>query len=294
MFKTKFDMQFPDSELVINGDGSAFHLHLKPEQIADKIILVGDPGRVDMISEMMDSVELHVHNREFNCITGMYHGKRLSVVCTGIGPDNLDIVMNELDSLVNIDYATRSEKPQHKTLTLVRIGTCGAIQEDLPVGTFLVSEKSIGMDGVLNFYPGVVEISEKDFENEFCRQTGYLERWARPYVVSSDEELVSRIGEGMAKGVTITAVGFYAPQGRCLRGGLAHPDFNDKLHEFKYGRYRITNYEMESASLEGMAKVLGHKAMTVCLVIANRYVKAMNTDYHPLMKQLVRTVLDRI
>lgn len=287
-------MYFPDSELVINGDGSCFHLHLKPGQIADRIILVGDPGRVDMISGMLDSVELHVHNREFNCITGSYHGKRLSVVCTGIGSDNIDIVMNELDSLVNIDYGTRQEKPEHHTLTLVRIGTCGAIQEDLPPGTFLVSEKSVGMDGVLNFYPGVDNVSDAAFEEEFCRQTGYMERWTRPYIVNSDEELVSRIGEGMAKGVTVTAVGFYGPQGRLLRGGLAHPEFNEKLRAFRYGRFRITNYEMESSALEGLARILGHRAMTVCLVIANRYSTAMNTDYHDRMRVLVQTVLDRI
>ena len=287
-------MLFPDSELVINSDGSAFHLHLRPEQIADRIILVGDPSRVDMIAGMLDPIEFVGQNREFRACTGWYHDKRLSVISTGIGPDNIDIVMNELDSLANIDYSTRQEKPEHSTLTLVRIGTCGALHPDLPPGTFLVSEKSIGLDGVLNYYPGVAEVSDAVFEAEFCRQTGYLERWARPYVVSSDEELVSRIGRGMALGVTLTAVGFYGPQGRCLRGGLAHPDFNAKVESFRYGRFRVTNYEMESAMVEGMAGILGHKAMTVCLVIANRHSKAMNTDYKDRMKELVRVVLDRI
>lgn len=287
-------MIFPDSELPINSDGSAFHLHLKPEQITDRIILVGDPGRVDMISGMLDSVRLSMFSREFKTIIGTYKGKDVMALSTGIGSDNIDIVVNELDALANIDYSTRTEKSEHRTLTLVRVGTCGAIQEDLPVGTYLVSEKSVGMDGVLNYYPSVGEVSEADFEQEFCRQTGVLDRWARPYVVSSDSELVERIGKDMQKGVTITAVGFYAPQGRCLRGGLAHPDFNERLRAFRYGRYRITNYEMESSALEGMARMLGHKAMTVCLVVANRYSKSMFTDYHGSMEGLVRTVLDRI
>lgn len=287
-------MIFPDSELPINSDGSAFHLHLKPEQITDRIILVGDPGRVDMISGMLDSVRFSMFSREFKSVIGTYRGKEVMALSTGIGSDNIDIVVNELDALANIDYSTRTEKAEHRTLTLVRVGTCGAIQEDLPVGTYLVSEKSVGMDGVLNYYPAVNEVSDADFEQEFCRQTGVMDRWARPYVVSSDPELVERIGKDMSMGVTVTAVGFYAPQGRCLRGGLAHPDFNERLRAFRFGRYRITNYEMESSALEGMARMLGHKAMTVCLVVANRYSKSMFTDYHGSMEGLVRTVLDRI
>lgn len=287
-------MIFPDSELPINSDGSAFHLHLKPEQITDRIILVGDPGRVDMISGMLDSVRFSMFSREFKSVIGTYRGKEVMALSTGIGSDNIDIVVNELDALANIDYSTRTEKAEHRTLTLVRVGTCGAIQEDLPVGTYLVSEKSVGMDGVLNYYPAVNDVSDADFEQEFCRQTGVMDRWARPYVVSSDPELVERIGKDMSMGVTVTAVGFYAPQGRCLRGGLAHPDFNERLRAFRFGRYRITNYEMESSVLEGMARMLGHKAMTVCLVVANRYSKSMFTDYHGSMEGLVRTVLDRI
>lgn len=287
-------MYYPDSELVINEDGSAFHLHLKPNQLADKVILVGDPDRVEMLASMLDMVESHVRNREFNCVTGRYGDKPVTIVSTGIGSDNIDIVVNELDSLANIDYATRQEKAVHRTLTLVRIGTCGALQEDLPVGTFLVSEKSVGTDGVLNYYPAAGKVSEPDFEQEFCRQTGYLDRWARPYVVSSDPGLVSTIGKGMKLGVTITAIGFYGPQGRMLRGGLAHPGFNERLRAFRYGKYRITNYEMESSALEGMALMLGHKAMTVCLVIANRYSKSMDTSYHAGMEDLARTVLERI
>lgn len=287
-------MIFPDSELPINSDGSAFHLHLKPEQITDRIILVGDPGRVDMISGMLDSVRFSMFSREFKSVIGTYRGKEVMALSTGIGSDNIDIVVNELDALANIDYSTRTEKAEHRTLTLVRVGTCGAIQEDLPVGTYLVSEKSVGMDGVLNYYPAVNDVSDADFEQEFCRQTGVMDRWTRPYVVSSDPELVERIGKDMSMGVTVTAIGFYAPQGRCLRGGLAHPDFNERLRAFRFGRYRITNYEMESSALEGMARMLGHKAMTVCLVVANRYSKSMFTDYHGSMEGLVRTVLDRI
>lgn len=287
-------MYYPDSELIINEDGSAFHLHLKPAQLADKVVLVGDPDRVEMLASMLDSIESHVRNREFNCVTGFFRNKRITVVSTGIGSDNIDIVVNELDSLANIDYGTREERPVHRTLTLVRIGTCGALQEDLPVGTFLVSEKSVGTDGVLNYYPAADNISESDFEEEFCRQTGYLDRWTRPYVVSSDPELVSTIGKDMKLGVTVTAIGFYGPQGRMLRGGLAHPEFNEKLRAFRYGKYRITNYEMESSALEGMSLMLGHKAMTVCLVIANRYSKSMDTSYHAGMEDLARIVLERI
>ncbi|MBO4500309.1 MAG: nucleoside phosphorylase [Bacteroidaceae bacterium] len=287
-------MYYPDSELIINEDGSAFHLHLKPAQLADKVVLVGDPDRVEMLASMLDSIESHVRNREFNCVTGFFRNKRITVVSTGIGSDNIDIVVNELDSLANIDYGTREERPVHRTLTLVRIGTCGALQEDLPVGTFLVSEKSVGTDGVLNYYPAADTISESDFEEEFCRQTGYLDRWTRPYVVSSDPELVSTIGKDMKLGVTVTAIGFYGPQGRMLRGGLAHPEFNEKLRAFRYGKYRITNYEMESSALEGMSLMLGHKAMTVCLVIANRYSKSMDTSYHAGMEDLARIVLERI
>ena len=290
-------IRFPDSELPINGDGSAFHLHLKPGQLADKVILVGDPARVDSFAARFDRVEFTVRNREFCTATGSFGGKRISVVSTGIGTDNIDIVLNELDSLVNIDYATRCEKPVHTTLTIVRVGTCGALHEDLPTGTFLISEKSVGTDGMLNYYAGRNEVCDKEFETEFCRQTGYLDLWARPYVVSSCPELVERFSrelDGARTGVTVTANGFYGPQGRQLRGALAHPGFNEKLRAFRYGRFRITNFEMESAGVEGMAALLGHQAVTVCLVVANRYSKDMLTDYHSRMELLIDKTLQII
>ncbi len=288
---------FPDSELIINEDGSAFHLHLKPGQLADRVILVGDPGRVDTFASYFDEIQCRVSNREFHTATGLYRGKRISVISSGIGTDNIDIVLNELDTLVNIDYDTREEKPLHQTLTLVRVGTCGSLQEDLPVGTFLISEKSVGTDGMLNFYARRNEVSDLDFESEFCRQTGYSDLWARPYVVNSDASLIAQFTEGrddIKKGVTVTCNGFYGPQGRQLRGELAHPGFNKALRDFRYHQWRITNFEMESAGIEGMAALLGHRAMTICLVVANRYSKAMFTDYYGRMDDLVRLVLEKI
>lgn len=285
---------FPESELIIQEDGSAFHLRMKPEQLADKVILVGDPARLDLAAPKME-VESRTHNREFHSLTGWYKGKRITFVSVGIGTDNVDIVLNELDSLANIDYATRTEKPVHRCLDIVRIGTCGGLQADLPAGTMLISEKSIGTDGMLNYYAERNEVCDLEFEKEFCRQMNYLDLWARPYVVSSSPELIERIGQGeMALGVTVTTNGFYGPQGRQLRGHLAMEDYVGKLRAFRYGRHRITNFEMESAGVEGMAAMLGHRAMTVCLIIVNRYAQTAQTDYHNAMEELVTKVLDRI
>jgi len=287
--------QFPPSELLINDDGSIFHLHVKPEQLADKVILVGDPGRVALISSMFDSIECTLSNREFNTVTGSYKGKRLTVVSTGIGTDNIDIVVNELDALANIDLKTRTEKPDFRPLTLVRIGTSGAMQPDIPLGSFLISEKSIGFDGVLNFYAGRNDVSDLDFEKSLKEQLGWNPLFCSPYVVDSDRELVNQIGEDdMLRGVTISANGFYGPQGRELRLKLADPHLNDKIERFRYGKYKITNYEMESSAIAGLAKLMGHRAMTVCCIIANRRVEDSNTDYQPYIEKLVKTVLDRI
>lgn len=286
---------FPASELIINSDGSIFHLHLKPEQLADNIILVGDPGRVALVAAYFDTQECSVSSREFNTITGTYKGKRISVISTGIGTDNIDIVMNELDALTNIDLHTRTEKTTLRSLNIVRIGTSGGMQPDIPLGSFLISEKSIGFDGMLNFYAGRDAVSDLEFEAAMRKHLDWNAQWAAPYVVDADTDLVNRIGQDdMLRGVTISANGFYGPQGRVLRIDLADMQINDKIETFRYGKYKITNYEMEGSAIAGLAKMMGHKAMTVCCIIANRRVEAANTDYKPYIEKLVTTVLERI
>lgn len=288
---------FPASQLIINEDGSVFHLHVKPEFLADKIILVGDPGRVDLVASFFDdgSIECNIQSREFHTITGRFQGKRITCISTGIGTDNCDIVMNEIDALANIDFATRTEKPIARVLDIVRVGTCGGMQEDIPLGTFLVSEKSIGWDGVLAFYEDRDKVADVGFEKALVEFIGYPAKAAVPYVVSANPELVERIAQDdMMRGCTIAANGFYGPQGRVLRVGLAVPDINDKITDFRYQGQRITNYEMEGSCIAGMALHMGHRAMTVCCVIAQRKIEAANTDYKPRIKQLVQTVLERI
>lgn len=286
---------FPPSELIVNADGSIFHLHVKPEQLADKVILVGDPGRVANVAKHFDTVECDISNREFKTITGTYKEKRITVVSTGIGTDNIDIVVNELDALANIDLATRYEKPEFRQLTIVRIGTSGGMQPDLPLGSFLISEKSIGFDGMLNFYEGRDAVSDLEFEASMKEQLNWNPQLAAPYVVDADKELVERIGQtDMIRGVTISANGFYGPQGRVLRIGLADPAINDKIEAFRFKHYKITNYEMEGSAIAGLSKMMGHKAMTVCCVIANRRVEAANTNYQPYIEELIQKVLDRI
>lgn len=288
---------FPASQLIINADGSAFHLHLQPQFLADKIILVGDQNRVNMVASFFDegSIECDVQSREFHTITGRYHGKRISCISTGIGTDNCDIVMNEIDALANIDFATRTEKAEKRSLEIVRVGTCGGMQEDIPLGTFLVSEKSIGFDGVLAFYEGRDEVCDLGFENALVDFIHYPAKAARPYVVAANKDLVNRIaGNDMMRGCTIAANGFYGPQGRVLRVGLAVPDINERITDFRYDGQRITNYEMEGSCIAGLALHMGHRAMTVCCVIAQRKAEAANTDYKPRIKQLVQTVLERI
>lgn len=288
---------FPASQLIINADGSAFHLHIRPEHLADKVILVGDQNRVNMAAEMFDegSLECDIQSREFHTMTGRFNGKRVSVISTGIGTDNIDIVMNELDALANIDFATRTEKPEHKTLEIVRVGTSGAMQEDLPLGSFLVSEKSIGFDGVLAFYDHRDEIADLGFEEALVDFIHYPKKAATPYIVDANPELVRRIaGDDMTLGCTIAANGFYGPQGRVLRCDIAVPDINERISAFRYNGYRITNYEMEGSAIAGLALLMGHKAMTVCCIIAQRKAEAANTDYKPRVRELVRTVLERI
>jgi uridine phosphorylase len=287
---------FPPSELIINADGSIFHLHLKPEHLADNIILVGDPGRVNLVAKYFDKQEFAISNREFNSITGSYKGKRITVLSTGIGTDNIDIVMNELDALANIDFQTRTEKLDFRALNIIRIGTTGALQTDIPLGSFLISEKSIGFDGMINFYAGRDEVCDLAFEKALVKHLDWNPQLAAPYVVDADVALVEQIGQDdMIRGVTISANGFYGPQGRKLRVALADPSLNDKIETFRFGNYKITNYEMESSAIAGLAKLMGgHKAMTVCCVIANRRIATANTDYAPYIEELVQKVLDRI
>lgn len=283
------------SEMIINPDGSIFHLHLLPEQLTDRIILVGDPGRVDMVASFFDTRDFEVQSREFHTIGGTYKGKPIMCLSHGIGPDNIDIVINELDALANIDFSTREVKDAHRTLSMVRIGTSGALQPELIVGTPVIAEKAIGFDGVLNYYAGRDSVADLDFEKALCEHTGWNPLWAKPYVVNADEELVSRIGgSDMVRGNTISAVGFYGPQGRELRLPLANPDLNSRIETFTHLGRRITNYEMESAPLQGLSRLLGHRAMTVCSIIANRMRHDVTPNYKTAMCDLVATVLDRI
>ncbi len=288
---------FAESELIINSDGSVFHLHLKPEQLADKVILVGDPGRVSLVASHFESKEMEVESREFKSITGLYKGKRITVISTGIGCDNIDIVMNELDALANIDFNTRYEKDQHRELSLVRIGTCGGLQPNTPVGTFVVSEKSMGFDGLLNFYSGRNEVCDLALERAFINHMGWTGNMCQPYpyVIDASQELVNRIDQGdMVRGITIAAGGFFGPQGRELRIPLADPKQNEKIEKFEYNGHKITNFEMESSALAGLASLMGHKAMTVCMVIANRLIKEANTGYKSTIDELIKKVLERI
>lgn len=295
-------MKYADSELIINADGTCFHLHLRPEQLADRVILVGDPGRVELVASHFESRECEVANREFRTITGNYRTttgevKRITVQSTGIGCDNIDIVVNELDALANIDFNTREDRPEHRTLTLVRIGTCGGLHEDLPTGTYIASQKSLGFDGLLNFYEGRNRVCDLEFEADFM---GHMQ-WtgnqciAHPYCIDNDAELLEQIArDDMKRGVTIACGGFYGPQGRRLRIPLADPLQNDKIQTFCRDGLRFTNFEMESSAVAGLSALLGHRALTVCMVVANRKVKAALTDYKGSIEGLISTVLERI
>lgn len=287
--------QFPPSELVINNDGSIFHLHLKPENLSDKVILVGDPGRVTLVASHFDAKECEVSNREFHTITGQYKGKRITALSTGIGCDNIDIVMNELDALANIDFTTRTENDNHRTLTLVRVGTCGGLQPYTPEGTFIASVKSIGFDGLLNFYAGRDEASDLKLEAAFKKSVGWNPKMGNPYVASADRELIEQIAaDDMVRGITVACGGFFGPQGRQLRLPLMDPELNSKIESFEYESMKVTNFEMESSALAGLATLMGHKAMTCCMVIANRVAKKMETDYKGDIDLLITKVLDRI
>ena len=285
------------SELIINPDGSIFHLHVKPEQLADKVILVGDPGRVPVVAAHFETTECDISSREFRTITGTYKGKRITVLSTGIGCDNIDIVVNELDALANIDFNTRLIKDELRQLELVRIGTCGGLQPNTPEGTFVASEISIGFDGLLNFYAGRNEVSDLKLEEAFLKHMNWhgTQCIAHPYVVHANSELIDRIAaDDMVRGITIACGGFFGPQGRQLRLPLADPNQNEKIEAIELEGHRITNFEMESSAIAGLSLLMGHKAMTCCMVIANRLAQKANPNYKNSIDSLIKLVLDRI
>lgn len=293
MQKTK--KRFADSELIINEDGSVFHLHLRPEHLADRVILVGDPGRVKLVASHFTDIECEVSNREFHTITGLYHGKRITIQSTGIGCDNIDIVLNELDALANIDFTTREELDNSRSLTIVRIGTCGGLQPDTPSGTYIASVKSIGFDGLLNFYARRNEVCDLQLEEAFVKHVNWNPQLCAPYVVDNDNELLQRIaGDDMVRGITIACGGFYGPQGRELRLPLADPMLNQKIESFTHSGLRVTNFEMESSAVAGLSRLMGHKALTCCMVLANRRAQNVTLNYKNTIDRLIETVLDRI
>lgn len=288
---------FAESELIINKDGSVFHLHVRPEQLADKVILVGDPGRVALVASHFEEKEMEVESREFRTVTGTYKGKRITVISTGIGCDNIDIVMNEVDALANIDFQTRTEKQQLRSLEIVRIGTCGGLQLNTPEGTFICSEYSVGFDGLLNFYEGRNAVCDLKMERALISHLGWTGNMCQPYpyVIKADENLVERIAQNdMVRGITVACGGFFGPQGRQLRVPLVDPHQNEKIESFEYDGMHITNFEMESSALAGLAKLMGHRATTACMVIANRRTGKANTGYKNIIDDLITIVLDRI
>lgn len=284
----------PASELIINDDGSIFHLHLRPEQLADTVILVGDPGRVDMVSGFFDKKECEVSNREFRTVTGTYKGKRMTVISTGIGIGNIDISVTELDALANVDFATRQEKREKRQLTLVRLGTSGALQPDIKVGDFVFARTSVGFDGLLNYYAGRNEVCDLAIEQAFMQHTGWNELLPKPYFIDADRDLFEHFRDVTTEGITVAAPGFYGPQGRWLRLQPQDMQLNEKIESFDYNGRRITNFEMESSALAGMAALLGHRAATICTIIAQRVALDACTDYKPFVRKMIETALDKL
>ena len=287
-------MKIPESELIINGDGSVFHLHIKPEELADTVVLFGDPDRVKMFEPLFEKIDAQGRNREFAFCTGWYHGKRITALSHGIGCDNIDIVATELDALANIDFKTREVKPEHKTLTMVRIGTCGAIQPEIPLGSFVLSQISVGCDGLMNWYADRDKIALLDFEEAFKKAVHWDRHLPDPYFVRASQKLIDLFQDCTVKGMTISASGFYGPQGRVVRQRLAMPNMLEEFENFEYKGWKITNGEMEGSALAGIAAQLGHDAITVCCVIAHRYLKDANTDYKGGVQGLVKLVMDRL
>ena len=291
-------MRIPESELIINGNGSVFHLHMKPEQLADNVIMMGAPGRIDILADYLSDIECRNAHREFVSITGKYKGKRITAVSHGIGPDNIDIVMTELDALANVDFQTREVKPEHRTLNILRIGTSGALHADIPLGSYVLSHISVGFDGVMNWYGNREKVTIPEVEEAFKKHMNWPDVLPSPYFVKASPKIINLMKDITIKGATISAPGFYGPQGRVVRIPLAMPHMLEDIESFRFSTggedYRITNFEMESSPLAGMAAHLGHNACTVCCIIANRYLKSTNTDYKPIMRQLVETSLERM
>ncbi len=284
----------PPSELIINDDGTVFHLHLRPEQLADTIILVGDPARVEQIASYFDSEECRAANREFKSVTGLYKGKRMTVLSTGIGIGNIDICVTELDALANVDFATRTEKPQKRQLTMVRLGTSGALQPDIKVGDVVYARTSVGFDSLLGYYAGRNDVCDLNIEKAFIEHTNWSELLPKPYFVNSDDELWELFKDSVMEGITIAAPGFYAPQGRWVRLQPADPELNEKIEAFRFEGRRITNFEMEGSALAGLARLMGHRATTMCTIIAQRIAKDACTDYKPFVDKMIRMALDKL
>ena len=284
----------PSSELIINEDGTIFHLHLRPEQIADIVILVGDPGRVAMIAEYFDNRECEVSNREFKTVTGSYKGRRMTVLSTGIGIGNIDICVTELDALANIDFATRQVKDELRQLTLVRLGTSGAIQHDIEVGNVVFARTSLGFDGLLSYYEGRDSVCDLALEQAFTRHTNWYSKLPAPYFVNADDSLFELFKDSVLEGITIAAPGFYAPQGRWVRLAPHDKQLNEKIESFSFEGRRITNFEMEGSALAGLAALMGHRAATICTIIAQRVVKDACTDYKPFVRRMIETALDKL
>lgn len=281
-----------ESELILNPDGSLYHISLHPEQLAPKVILVGDPQRVPMISALFDTIDHKGENREIVTHTGTYNNTRITVLSTGMGPDNIDIVMNELDAVVNIDLKTRQPKSAHTSLEIVRVGTSGSLQPDIHVDSHCMATHGLGMDGLLHFYKSK-DVCDEALAEEFANQTAWPEEFAKPYIVKGSNSLASKIGEGMNHGITITAPGFYGPQGRSLRLEAAYPDLNDRITAFSYDSMRIINFEMETSALYAMGRMLGHKTLTVCTILANRTTQSYSKDPKSSIKKLIEVVLSR-
>ena len=284
----------PSSELIINEDGTIFHLHLRPEQIADIVILVGDPGRVAMIAEYFEKRECEVSNREFKTVTGSYKGRRMTVLSTGIGIGNIDICVTELDALANIDFATRQVKDELRQLTLVRLGTSGAIQHDIEVGNVVFARTSLGFDGLLSYYEGRDSVCDLALEEAFTRHTNWYSKLPAPYFVNADDSLFELFKDSVLEGITIAAPGFYAPQGRWVRLAPHDKQLNEKIESFSFEGRRITNFEMEGSALAGLAALMGHRAATICTIIAQRVAKDACTDYKPFVRRMIETALDKL
>lgn len=282
------------SELILNTNGSIYHLALRPQDIAHKIIVAGDPHRIATISAKFDKIETKIENREFITHTGEYNGERITALATGIGTDNIDIVLNELDALVNVDLEKRTVKEKLTQLQIVRIGTCGSIQESVPADEVVVSTHAIGLDGLMNFYDFNMSEEEEELFNQFKQQTAWREDFNKPYLVGGSEELIKKIGSGFHKGITMTANGFYAPQGRRLRLLPKHTEVNEDLRKFEFNGHKVVNYEMETSALYGLSKLMGHQACTVCAVVANRYANSFSKDYKPVMNNLIENVLEKL